>query len=134
MHYIAKEFEFDAAHRLYEYEGKCANIHGHRYKAEIMIKGKELTYQGILIDFGDLKTIIGKWIDDNWDHALLLNSLDKLLQGLCDDTKHYMFMDINPTAEAMAKELYEIADRDFPDQIAQVTIWETPTSRAIYRG
>jgi 6-pyruvoyltetrahydropterin/6-carboxytetrahydropterin synthase len=79
---ITRRFEFDAGHRVLGHEGKCANLHGHRYVAEVKIACPELDNLGRVIDFGKVKEIIGRWIDDNWDHNILLHQNDPLLKAI----------------------------------------------------
>lgn len=75
---ITKEFKFEMAHALMNYNGPCRNIHGHSYFFYVTIAGapvKQITSaeDGMLMDFGQLKTIVRKVIVDEMDHALLLN-------------------------------------------------------------
>ena len=69
MHLITSESSFDAAHFLTNYEGKCKNIHGHRWRVVVTIKG-ELT-NGMLVDFGDFKKDI-KDLCDYFDHYFIV--------------------------------------------------------------
>ena len=103
--YIKKEIEFEASHRLYKYEGKCFNFHGHNYKVWVYFRNKkeELDHLGMVIDFGDIKKGIGKWIDENWDHAMILNDNDEEAKAKFYDGKFRCYnMPYNPTAENMA--------------------------------
>lgn len=129
---VTKIFRFDSAHRLFRYEGKCSNLHGHTYVAEVELTAKELDNQDILIDFGAIKQEIGEWIDRWWDHAVLLNSEDPFSM-VCGDNKAFYFTEMNPTAEVMAEHLFGVAELAFPDGVVQVKIWETPTSFASYK-
>lgn len=75
---LTKEFRFEAAHALWNYDGPCRNIHGHSYILYVTVKGRpeagtEAPKQGMLIDFSTLKHIVNKHIIDVFDHALLLN-------------------------------------------------------------
>lgn len=80
---ICKRIEWDAAHRVLRHESKCATLHGHRYAAEIACSADALDDLGRVIDFGVIKEVVGKWIDDNWDHNTLLNRDDLELIGIC---------------------------------------------------
>ena len=59
MYYLKTEASFDAAHFLWKYEGKCRNIHGHRWNVAVEIKSQVLKQEGqtrgMIVDFGDLK-------------------------------------------------------------------------------
>jgi 6-pyruvoyltetrahydropterin/6-carboxytetrahydropterin synthase len=71
---IYKEVWFDASHRLLHYKGKCASLHGHRWKAEVWIAGEPDATTGILIDYNTIKQIIEKF-----DHQILLNAADPMV-------------------------------------------------------
>ena len=65
---------FDSAHFLSGYQGKCANLHGHRWKIEVTV-GKETlqeegNYRDMVIDFGDVKKAV-RDLADSYDHALI---------------------------------------------------------------
>lgn len=86
MHTIKRLLQFDSGHRVLRHESKCAHLHGHRYTAEVVVRGRELDNVSRVIDFGLVKQLVGGWIDENWDHNILLNSQDPLLKALatCD--------------------------------------------------
>lgn len=118
---VSKEFTFDSAHHLHNYEGKCKNLHGHTYKAIFGISS--LTDDiGIAIDFGDIKKIWKEHIEIYLDHRYLNESLPLM----------------NTTAENMVVWIYEkMADylKDSSLKIQQpriefVRLYETPTSFA----
>ena len=122
--YITKEFEFEAAHHLLNYEGACAKVHGHSYKLQVTVSGEVYT-SGLLqatdhmvIDFKELKKIVEEKIIRTHDHA----DLNELYA--------------NPTAEymvvSMYSEIYDALPKDV--RIESVKLWETSTSFAEYRG
>lgn len=80
--------EFDAAHWLNDYKGKCAKIHGHTWKVECIIKGERLNKQGMIIDFGIVKEKL-KEIISTLDHNIVNFVVDQ------------------PTAENISKYIYE---------------------------
>jgi len=123
---------FDAGHRVFRHEGKCAHIHGHSYKVFFHAAANELDSVGRIIDFSVLKEKLGGWIDDNWDHGFVYNVEDEELAGLYDnqlkDQKHFE-LPYNPTAENMARYLLEVVG---PEQLkgtgvhlVKVVLWET---------
>lgn len=129
MYQVTKRFEFDAAHRLHLYEGLCSNLHGHRYIAEVTVEAPELNEQGMVVDFGELNKRIGGWINRNWDHATLLNKDGP------DDLTGRVFQMSQPTAENMAKVLYQVAVEllhHLPVKVVRVRMHETPDSWADY--
>lgn len=76
---VTKEFNFEIAHALWNYDGPCENLHGHSYKLFVTVIGTPINDEansknGMVIDFGDLKQIVNEEIVDNLDHAVILNS------------------------------------------------------------
>lgn len=125
MYEVTVEQTFAAGHALREYKGKCENIHGHNYRVQITVEGEELNRIGLLVDFVDLKRAVREVIAI-LDHQFI-NDLEP-------------FTVINPSAENLAKYFYdEVSCRldlktfGAPARIAQVRIWETDTSIAVYR-
>ena len=74
MYYLQTKASFDAAHFLWKYEGKCRNIHGHRWNVVAKIKSQELEQEGqtrgMVVDFGNLKKDLKK-LCDSFDHSLI---------------------------------------------------------------
>ena len=72
---LYKEFRFEAAHRLPHHDGKCARLHGHSWVCRIYIQGDRLIEsgpkQGMLMDFGDVKTYMKPLLDQYLDHYYL---------------------------------------------------------------
>lgn len=132
MHYVVKEFKFDAAHRLFEYDGDCENIHGHTYKVKLMLSSKEVDKMGMVVDFKKIKKQWKKIIDKNFDHSLILNIRDKKLVSFCQEEGYKIWiMSDNPTAENMAKLFFDLLNPTIKN-LCEVTVYETPTSKAIY--
>jgi len=129
------ELIFDAGHRLLKYKGKCEAPHGHTFKAEIMLSSEKIEQMGFVIDFVELRDKVGKWVDENWDHAFLVNGQDEeLLRALnmLKEKKIFAFHNQNPTAEVMAKYLYDHVRRLYGSLISKVRIWESPNQYAEY--
>ena len=124
--------EFDAAHRVVGHENKCKYLHGHRYKIIISFASENLDKLGRVIDFGSVKSILGEWIDNNWDHNAILWKEDKLLgSNIASVTNQKIYyLDNNPTAENMAQYLLNvICPKLFEDSykmIYSITLYETP--------
>lgn len=92
--------EFDAAHRLPSHPGKCQNLHGHTWTVEASILGEKLDEQGMIIDFGYVKSILKQF-----DHATILAPNDFLLQVLQDHTLCFCVAG-EPTAENLARHFH----------------------------
>ncbi len=129
---ISKEITFCYGHRLINYSGKCRHLHGHNGKVHFIVNGSELDDRGMLVDFGDIKRPMKEWIDTNLDHRMLLHREDPMVKIL-EKEEPLFLMDVNPTAENIAKTLYEAA-KDMNLPVTEVKFWETDTSTATYSG
>jgi len=131
--------EFDAGHRIVKHESKCRNFHGHRYKMEATFEANNLDHLGRVVDFGVIKTILGKWIDDNLDHTMILNEEDKKYGKVLEQAgnKPIYYVEFNPTAENLAKMLFEKANQLLKTsnlKATNVRLWETPNCYSDYKG
>ena len=137
MYYLKTSAEFDSAHFLSGYEGKCANIHGHRWRTEVTVKGEELssegTKRGMLIDFVDLKKQV-RILADSFDHALIYEKgiLRPLtLEALHSEGFRLIEVPYRPTAENFARAFYEaLTEKGL--RVSAVTVYETPENCAVY--
>jgi 6-pyruvoyltetrahydropterin/6-carboxytetrahydropterin synthase len=132
MYSVTKTIEFCYGHRLLNYEGKCRYLHGHNGLAEIELSSLRLDQRGMVRDFNDIKQILHRWIDRELDHAMLLHRDDLLLPLLRQRGEQVFVMEENPTAEAIAKLIFDYAvAAQFP--VTMVRLWETSRSVATYR-
>ncbi len=122
MFEVTVQQTFAAGHALRHYRGKCENVHGHNYRIEVKVQGEELDSIGLLVDFVELKRAM-KGAIDYLDHQFI-NDLDP-------------FDKINPSAENIAKYFHDRISADLnvsvPVRLAEVKVWETDTSSAVYR-
>ncbi|QDU78593.1 6-carboxy-5,6,7,8-tetrahydropterin synthase [Polystyrenella longa] len=133
MYRITQEIHFCYGHRLLNYSGKCRHLHGHNARVQIILEGADLDERGMLIDFSDIKAKLRTWIDDELDHRMILCKDDPVLEALKDTEEPFFVIDDNPTAENIARLIYNKAvDFEFP--VVEVCLWETPNSQATYRG
>ena len=72
--------DFSTGHRVYQHESKCAHLHGHNYRIHFYCEAPQLDSVGRVIDFSDIKTYLCNWLEDEWDHRLLLAYDDPLLE------------------------------------------------------
>lgn len=137
MYTLMSEASFDSAHFLADYQGKCKNIHGHRWTIKIEIYGDTLqesgSFRGMLLDFGDIKNELKKLADD-LDHALIIEKgtmNKKLLDLLKENDFRVIELDFRPTAENFAKYSFDyFTEKGF--FVKQATVYETPTNFATY--
>lgn len=115
---LIKEFEFDAAHNLIHYHGKCERLHGHTYKLVVKLEG-EPDAEGMVYDFVELKSIVKERVVDRFDHAYINDFIPQ------------------PTAENIAvfiwNELKDVLKRN-NSRLYEIEVWETKTSGIVYRG
>ncbi|MCB2305320.1 6-carboxytetrahydropterin synthase QueD [Clostridium estertheticum] len=137
MYILKSEHSFDSAHFLSGYEGKCANIHGHRWKVEVEVQSETLTkggqLEGMVIDFGDLKKDV-KSMADSYDHALIVqigSMRDETLNCINQDGFKVILVDFRTTAENFAKFFFKkMKDKGY--NVKRTTVYETPNNSASY--
>ncbi len=131
MYRVTKELHFCYGHRLLNYAGKCRHLHGHNGRVEIELATATLDERGMVVDFEDIKRAVQSWIDSTLDHTMLLNERDPLISVLKAAGERYYLMPTNPTAEAIAKLIFDHAQsQKLP--VTRVTLWETDASFATY--
>lgn len=133
MYRVTKQIDFCYGHRLLDYVGKCQHPHGHNGRAEITLAADVLDERGMVVDFGDIKAALKVWIDQNLDHRMILRHDDPLVGVLRGMGEPVFVMDQNPTAETIARAIFEEARRSgLP--VAEIRLWETPDSYACFSG
>ena len=130
---VTRRFSFCYGHRLMNYDGKCRFPHGHNAEVSVTVTSAALDERGFVVDFGVLRDDIGDWIDRDLDHRMLLRHDDPLVKALRDLNEPVFVMQENPTAENIAKLVFEFA-QSIGFTVVEVTLWETSTSCAIYRA
>ncbi len=124
MFQVTREIEFCYGHRLLNYDGKCRHLHGHNGRAVITLQGTVLDRAGMLVDFAEIKAKVQAWIDENLDHTMLLCRVDPLVPILLDRGERVFVMEDNPTAENIARLIYDqAAQAGLP--VVKVVLWET---------
>jgi 6-pyruvoyltetrahydropterin/6-carboxytetrahydropterin synthase len=131
MYRITRELTFCYGHRLVGHDGKCRHLHGHNGRAVITLAATQLDTLGMVADFAVVKKVVGGWIDSQLDHKMLLHRDDPLLPLLREMGEPVFVMDDNPTAENIARLIFEQAlTQGLP--VVEVTLWETESSYATY--
>jgi len=136
---VTKEFTFEMAHALWNYDGACKNIHGHSYRLFVSIIGEPLQDEdnpkfGMVIDFKDLKEITKTNIVDVLDHSLVVY---KKAEGESLDAVKSMYQkvysfDFQPTCENLVIYIAEILKKKLPPNLSlhKIKLYETATSFA----
>lgn len=136
---LTKEFSFEAAHALEGYDGPCREIHGHSYRLFVTVRGvpsarEEDPKQGMVLDFGLLKRIVGEEIVSRFDHALVLRSTidPELRRVLADRFDNVVTVGYRPTCEHMLADFAERIARRLPAgvELCALRLHETATSYA----
>jgi 6-pyruvoyltetrahydropterin/6-carboxytetrahydropterin synthase len=128
---VTTEIHFAYGHRLLDYDGKCAHPHGHNARVEVELESDALDGSDMVVDFGILKHAVQDWVDANVDHQMILRRDDPLVALLGNLGEPTYLMEHNPTAEALARLIYDVAvSQSFP--VRRVCFWESPTSYATF--
>jgi 6-pyruvoyltetrahydropterin/6-carboxytetrahydropterin synthase len=131
MFSVTKEIHFCYGHRLLNYDGKCRYFHGHNGKVEVTLQSDKLDNKGMVRDFTEIKQILQTWVDATLDHRMILHEKDPLRKSLEDAGEPLFTLSENPTAESIARLIFETAQsKGLP--VSAVTLWETPNSFATY--
>ncbi len=128
-----RKIHFCYGHRVKNHESKCATLHGHNGIIWVhAIPKKDLDDLGRVIDFSVLKEKVGGWVDQYWDHTMILFKDDEETIKLVDQApsfKDTFILPTNPTAENLAKYLLtEICPKVLKDSgvmVYKITFWET---------
>lgn len=132
MYRVTREINFCYGHRLLNYDGKCKYLHGHNGRAIITIEAPRLDERGMVLDFTDIKRVVSNWIDNTLDHRMILHRDDPLLEVLRKHGEPLHVIDVNPTAENIARLIFDFTQsQGFP--IVETSLWETPNCFATYR-
>jgi len=136
---LTKEFDFEMAHALWNYDGPCKNIHGHSYKLFVTIIGKPIndennTKYGMVIDFGDLKNIVNKLIVNRFDHSVVVSDKApyQMLQNIEQMFEKYEVLKYQPTCENLVIDFANQIKKYLPEgvKLHSLKLAETATSFA----
>ncbi|MFZ1291094.1 MAG: 6-carboxytetrahydropterin synthase [Melioribacteraceae bacterium] len=129
---IAKEFRWEMGHRLQCHKGKCINLHGHSYKLIVEFTG-DLTKDGMVLDYFDVKEIVGPLVDE-LDHTVIISDKDiELIDALKKLNSAHVIVDFESTAENLCFYfLKRIKEKKLPSNIThlKVRVCETENTYA----
>ncbi len=131
---VTKQFDFEAAHALEDYSGKCRDIHGHSYHFRVTVIGevlddKSIEENGMVIDFAILKKVIMVNVIDKFDHTLVLRS-DSRFRGIEKHNDRVMYVDYQPTCENMLLDMVERIRHKLPKGIELHNAFLRETARS----
>jgi 6-pyruvoyltetrahydropterin/6-carboxytetrahydropterin synthase len=136
---ITRKFEFDAGHRIPNHLSLCKNLHGHRYVLEATITGDLVSDDkasdfGMVLDFGEIKSVIKTHLIDEWDHAFLVYDGDLAVKDFLASLPNHktIVLPVVPTAENLAKLAFEKISQIIQEKVDKrlivkhVRLYETP--------
>lgn len=136
---LTKEFDFEMAHALLNYDGACKHIHGHSYKLAVTVIAepnydKNSPKRGMVMDFGDLKAIVNRLIVKPLDHAFVINTETPeqfYMQGN-QLFERMIKVDYQPTCENLVIDFAHKIKAELPEgiELFSVKLHETATSFA----
>lgn len=138
MYGLKTESSFDAAHFLSEYDGKCENLHGHRWRVVAVIEQERLgdagQERGMVVDFADFKRAL-RDLTDEFDHMFIVEAgslAEETVVCLERETFRLLIVPFRTTSENLARHFCDrLVERGFP--VSSVEVYETPLNCAIYR-
>ena len=137
MYQLTTEHSFDSAHFLAGYDGKCGNLHGHRWRVLLTVQSETLRedrqQKGMCVDFAELKKDLRTELDA-LDHVLIIEQgslRESTMKALQEEKFQVVEMPFRPTAENFARYFYELCTlKGYP--VAKVEVYETPNNSAVY--
>ena len=140
MQQITKIIHTETGHRLTNYKGLCAHLHGHSYKWEVTVEGDNLD-NGMVMDFKDLKKILNVTVN-KLDHSFVMHREDPLLKVVSENDIYTLFtatdgnfprlyiVPFNPTVENLVRWQRDEIEKLMPPNIRlhSIKCWETENS------
>lgn len=144
---ITRKLEFDAGHRIPDHSSQCRNLHGHRYTLQITLTGEVVEHDGesdngMIMDFGDIKSLANQHLVNLWDHAFTVYEKDFLVRNFLEKLPGHktVIIDRVPTVENLAKIAFDILKEVYHNrfgrvlELKKVTLYETPNCWAEIDG
>lgn len=105
---VCKSFEIESGHMLSKHPGRCQYPHGHSRRVDLVLSSESLDSSDMVCDFKALKLAVEEYID-SYDHALMVNDSDPILDSLTEKQKTRIIVCKNedPTTEVMARRIYD---------------------------
>lgn len=136
---VTKEFAFETAHALWNYDGPCRNVHGHSYKLFVTLIGEPMKNtdhpkNGMVIDFGDLKRTVNREVVDVFDHSVIISDMvDRAkLENMKEMFSNVIVVDYQPTCENMVADIARRIKPHLPTETSlhSLRLYETARSYA----
>lgn len=138
MYELKTESSFDAAHFLSDYNGKCENLHGHRWRVVAYIQSQDLQVRGeekdMIVDFAAFKKAL-RSITQELDHMFIVEEgslAPETIECLERETFKLFVVPWRTTSENFAHYFFDkLTSLGF--DVSQVEVYETPLNCAIYK-
>lgn len=117
MYELIVRRHFDASHIVEGHPGKCKNLHGHRWVAEVAVVAERLNEIGIAVDFGDVKRALDEVLPD---HRHINDVIPGEFKPTAEGISAWLTGELRPRLRALGGEL------------RRVTIWESPDAAATF--
>ena len=135
---VERYHDISMGHRVVGHESKCRHLHGHNYRIHFVCSASELDPLGRVIDFSEIRDRLCMWLEEHWDHRMMIWSEDPLLPELqCLVPGDLCIVPFNPTAEQIAIHLVSVVG---PEQLKgsgitllECRVEETRKCSAAYR-
>ena len=136
---VTREFTFEMAHVLRNYDGPCRNVHGHSYKLFVTVSGVPLgdtgaPKNGMVIDFSELKNIVLGNIVNQFDHSVVISDdFDKDKMEMMTRTfGNAVIVSYQPTCENLVADFAERLKTKLPKgtTLHSLRLYETAKSFA----
>ena len=126
---VIRKHEIHCGHRVYGHSGKCQFLHGHSYVFYLHCTSNALNDLGMVVDFGIIKSTICQWLEDNYDHHMLLWEKDPYAKEIAKIDNSVVIVPYNPTAENIANHILNVVApsllKDTPIKLSKVVLEET---------
>jgi 6-pyruvoyltetrahydropterin/6-carboxytetrahydropterin synthase len=141
---ISRTFEWDMGHRVTNHDSQCRNLHGHRYKMEVSIGGKLIdeagsSQEGMILDFGKLKSVVNDTVVDVLDHSFAYWDKDTIISNLAEANKDLKFVKLAtvPTVECLVEYIASLIKDELSKQLPEISLteivlYETPKCYATW--
>lgn len=134
---VERYHDISCGHRVVGHENKCKYLHGHNYRFHFTVTAKELDKLGRVLDFGVIKSKLCMWLEENYDHKMLIWEEDNMLEALLKIARTSVYLvKFNPTAENIAEDFCKnIAPKLLAGtgcELIKLTIEETRKCSATY--
>lgn len=136
---VSREFSFEMAHVLWNYDGPCRNVHGHSYRLYITLTGVPVNdilnpKNGMVIDFSEVKKIVLERIVNVFDHSVVVSKdfESEKIRMLSNTFGNILVVDYQPTCENLVTDFAERLKDQLPDNVKlhSLKLFETAKSYA----